>query len=130
MKMAVEKNPMLKVLEGVGGLTLSFDYANNNLIAEIRTVGGTKEANNQIATMLNGFKAMGATASVKEPLAGEVLNAIEITSGADFVKLYARIPSEVLEKLQKMAQEKFGGKFHIKPAEPTDEKKREAEIKK
>jgi hypothetical protein len=134
IKKAVEQNPMLKPLEGVTGLGMSFDYVNQTLIAEIQSLGGTKEQNKQLADTLNGFKAMGAAYASKEPVLMDLLNTLEITSGADHVKLYASIPSALLEKTQKMAQEKFGGMVQFSPPASTekkkDEKKAGTEIKK
>lgn len=133
IKKAVEQNPMLKPLEGVTGLGMSTDYANQNIIAEIQSLGGTKDQNKQLADTLNGFKAMGAAYASKEPILMDLLNTLEITSGADHVKVYASIPSALLEKAQKMAQEKFGGMIQFGPKtseEKKEEKKAEPEIKK
>jgi len=133
IKKAVEQNPMLKPLEGVTGLGMSFDYANQNVIAEIQSLGGTKDQNKQLADTLNGFKAMGAAYASKEPILMDLLNTLEITSAADHVKIYASIPSALLEKAQKMAQEKFGGMIPFGPPaseKKQEEKKAEPEIKK
>ena len=48
----------------------------NNVIADIRTIGGTKEQNANLAATLNGFKAMGAMFGAEEPAVGELLNGI------------------------------------------------------
>ena len=77
VKKGVEASPQLKVLEGVKALTLSFDYQMTNFVAEIRTVGGTKEQNENLAAMLNGFKAMGAMFAAEEPAVGDLLNGID-----------------------------------------------------
>jgi len=134
IKKAAEQNPMLKPLEGVMGLAMSFDYANRNLISEIQSLGGTKEQNKQLADTLSGFKAMGAAYAAKDPVLMDLLSTLEISSGPDYVKIYSSIPSELLEKVQKMAQERFGGKlpFAVQPPkeEKKEEKKAETEIKK
>jgi hypothetical protein len=125
---AAEKDARVKVLEGITGLTMSFDYENKDLIADIETMGGTKENNSQIATMLNGFRAMGATFTAKEPLVSDLINMIEITSGADFVKVYVKVPGETMDKLKAMAEEKFGTMIPGMAAgkeEPKEEKKEE-----
>jgi hypothetical protein len=60
-----------------------------------------------MAAALNGFKALGAGAAAKEPLLGELLNKIEISSEADHVKINASIPEELLRNLsEKLKGEK------------------------
>jgi hypothetical protein len=134
LKQAAEKNPMLKDLVGVTGLTLSLDYANKTLTTEIQSLGGTKEQNKTLAERLSAFKSMGALATAKLPLQGELLNSIEISSGADHVKIYTSISAELLEKIRTMAQEKLGGLMQMNPQAPKEEKKEEkkagAEVKK
>lgn len=125
------ENPMLKAVEGVTGLTVAFDTMNKDFTADFRTMGGTKEQNTNLANMLTGLKAMGATYASKEPAVGQVLNAIEITSGDNFVKLYARVPAEVMEQLQKKAEEMGTTMMQKKAGQAAEEKKEEgAEIKK
>jgi hypothetical protein len=130
LKKAVEVNPMLKVLEGIADVTMSFDYANRNLIVEIQSLGGTKEQNSQLASMLNGLKAMGSAAASKLPFHGDLLNTIEITSGDDHVKIYASVPGELLDKIRDMAKEKFGAMMPWGNEQKKEETKEGAEIKK
>lgn len=134
VKMAAEKNPMLKNLVGLTGLTLSFDYAATNLVIEVQGLGGSKDQNKALADMLTGLKGMGGLAAAKQPLLGDILNKVEISSGPDNVKIYASLPQELLDKVQKMAQEKLGGMVQINPMAPQEEKKPEkkegAEVKK
>lgn len=130
VKLAAEKNPMLKDLVGLTGLTISFDYAIGNLVAEIQGLGGTKDQNKALADKLTGLKGMGSLVAAKQPLLGDVLNRVEISSGADNVKVYASLPQELLDKVQKMAQEKLGGMVQVNPQAPKEEKKEAAEIKK
>jgi hypothetical protein len=134
VKMAAEKNPMLKSLVGLTGLTLSCDYANKTLVTEIQGLGGTKEQNKALADMLTGLKGMGALVAAKEPVLGELLNTIEISSGANGVKVYSSIPGELMEKVQKVGKEKLGGLMQMhRPfsmEEKKEEKKEGAEIKK
>ena len=129
VKQAAEKNPMLKNLVGLSGLTLSLDYAASNLVVEVQGLGGTKDQNKALADMLTGLKGMGSLAAAKQPLLGDVLNKVEISSGPDNVKIYASLPQELLDKLQqvaqKMVQEKFGGMVQVNPQAPQEEKKPE-----
>ncbi len=105
---AAEENPLFKVMEGITALTMSFDYKNRNLLVDMRTVGGSREQNANMASTLNGLKGLGAMMSGQEPAVGEALAGIEITSGADYVRLYASLPEELLKKLRNTAQERLG----------------------
>ena len=49
---------------------------------------------------LAGIKSFGAMAAGEKPEIGELLNAIQISSGDDHVKIYAEIPEELIKKLQ------------------------------
>jgi hypothetical protein len=53
-----------------------------------------------VADALTGIKSFGAMAAGEEPEIGELLNAIQITSGDDHVKIFAEIPEELIKKLQ------------------------------
>jgi hypothetical protein len=131
VKKATESIPQLKVLEGVTAMTMSFDYRLANYIADIRTAGGTKEQNDNLAAALNGLKALGAMVAAQEPAAGELLNAIEITSGQDFVRLYISVSEEAMDKLGKAAQAKVGDMIKFNTDKPAEEKPAEKpEVKK
>jgi hypothetical protein len=123
LKKAIEGNPQLKVLDGITALTMNFDDRLNNVIADIRTIGGTKEQNANLASTLNGFKALGAMVSSQEPAVGEFLNGIAITSGQDFTELSISVSHEVMGKIGKLAQSKAGDFIKVKKDEPQGEKK-------
>ncbi len=108
LKKGLESSPQLKVLEGVKAVTLMFDDRVSGVVADIRTLGGTKEQNANLAAGLNGFKAMGAMFAAQEPAVGEVLNGIQITSGDDYARLALTISHEVLDKLGELAKAKAG----------------------
>jgi hypothetical protein len=120
---AVADNPMLKAMEGITAVNMSFDYKNKNMVAEIRTMGGTKEQNANLASTLNGLKGMGAMMAAQEPVFGEALGGIEISSGEDYVRLFATLPEELLQKLQKTAQTKLGEMVQTEK-EPSEEEKK------
>ena len=122
IKKGIESTPQLKVLEGVTALTMSFDYRLSNFIADIRTAGGTKEQNDNLASTLNGLKGLGAMLAAQEPAAGDLLNAIEISSGQDFVRLYVSVSEDVMDKLGKAAQAKAGDFMKKKKDAPAEEK--------
>ena len=127
LKSQADKNPMLKDLVGLTGLTLSFDYANRTLTVEVQGLGGAKEQNKALAEKLTALKGMGTMMAGKEPVLGELVNKIEISSSDDGVKIYVSIPGELLDKVQKLAQEKFGKMIQFKPPVQKEEKK---EVKK
>ena len=122
VKKGMESIPQLKVLEGVTALTLSFDYRLSNYIADIRTMGGTEEQNKNLASTLNGLKGLGGMLAAQEPAAGDLLNAIEITSGKDFVRLYISISEEAMDKLGEAAQARVGDIMKTKKDAPAEEK--------
>jgi hypothetical protein len=122
VKKGVESVPQLKVLEGVTALTMSFDYRLSNYIADIRTMGGTEEQNKNLAATLNGLKGLGAMMGGQEPVIGEFLNAVEVTSGKDFVRLYISVSEELMDKVGKTAQAKAGDFMNKKKAAPAEEK--------
>ncbi len=125
-KKAAESNPMAKTFEGLNAVSLMFDYKNNALLAEIKALGGSEEQNKKIAEMLTGFKAMGSTMAAKEPAAVKAIDSIAVTSGADFVKLRADLPEELLQKLGSAARDKVSGMVQPK-SEPAPEEKKESE---
>ena len=127
MQKMAQQNPMMSSLEGMKALTMFFDYKDKSLSMEIKLSGGDATKNKQLADMMTGFKALGAGAAAKNPDVGELLNRIEISSGADFVKLNAGLPEELLQKLTKSAAQKVEGMMKPKPEgpkeEPVEEKK-------
>jgi hypothetical protein len=132
VKAQADKNAMLKDLVGLTGLTMSFDYANKMLIAEVQALGGGKEQNKALAEKLSAVKGMGAMMAGQQPVLGELLGKVEISSSSDNVKIYAGIPYDLLEKAQKVAQEKVGQMIQVSPQAGKDEKKDEKkeEVKK
>jgi len=122
LKKGIETSPQFKVLEGVTALTLALDFKLATFSADIRAHGGTKEQNADLASALNGFKALGAMLAAQEPVAGEALNGIEISSGPDYTRISVSLPLEVVDKFGKLAQSK-AGEFMKKGAAPAEEKK-------
>jgi hypothetical protein len=123
LQKGIASNPQLKVLEGVTALTMMFDDRLGNIIADIRTVGGTKDQNANLASTLNGFKSLGAMFGAQEPAVGEFLKGIEISSGDDYTRLSITVSHEVVDKLGKFAQSKAGEFVKPKKDEIPAEKK-------
>jgi hypothetical protein len=123
LKKSIETSPQLKVLEGVTALTLAFDNKLGAFSADIRALGGTKDQNATLASTINGFKSLGAMFAAKEPVAGDVLNGIAITSGDDYTRIAINLSPETMDKLGKLAQSKAGD--YMKPKkEPAPEVKK------
>lgn len=114
-------NPQLKVVEGVQALTMSFDYRLAAFVADIQAHGGTKEQNANLASTLSGFKGLGAMFAAQEPVLGEALNGIEITSGESFTRLAIHLPQDLLDKLGDLAKAKAGDFIKIKKDAPAGE---------
>jgi hypothetical protein len=124
LKKGIESTPQLKVLEGVTGVTMAYDYRLATFVADIRTVGGTKEQNANLASTLTGLKGLGAMFAAQEPVVGEALNGVEISSGDDYTRLSINLSQEVLDKLGKLAESKAGDIMKAKKDAPPEEEKK------
>ncbi len=93
-------SPMLKDIDAINAVSLSFDYKNKSIIAEIKLLTGDPDKSLEIADSLNGLKMMGSMIQIQDFNAAEVLDNIEITAGPDHVKIYASFPEELLNKLK------------------------------
>ncbi len=123
LKKGIEAQPQMKVLEAVTAVTMMFDYRLATFVADIRTHGGTKEQNENLASALNGFKSLGAMFAAQEPVAGEVLDGVGISAGTDYTRLSISLSQETLDKLSKLAQSKAGDLMKSGKDEPAEEKK-------
>jgi hypothetical protein len=133
MKSMAESTPFLSSLQFVKSLSFYLDYKNKGLEAEIKAVGTDEKKNKDVADFLNGLKGLGGLTGSQKPELGELLNKIEITSAADFVKIYANIPQDLLEKLSQEAQKQVESKLageKEKQVEKQEETKKPEEIKK
>jgi len=99
MDEAASENPMLSNLKGLNSLALYFDYKNKNIIAEILVLSDDEEQNKETEDFLNGIKGLGGMVSGEKPEIGELINKIEISSGADYVKVYASVPEELINSI-------------------------------
>lgn len=97
-------SPMLKDIEAINAVSLSFDYKNKSFIAEIKLLTGDPDKSQEIADSLNGLKMMGSMIQIQDFNAAEVLDNIEITAGPDHVNIYASFPEELLDKLKEKAK--------------------------
>jgi hypothetical protein len=102
MNMPTSQSPQLKIAESFNALTMNFDYKSKSVLVDIKAESEDVEKNHQLAQTLNGFKALGATMTADKPELGELLNAVQITSGDDHVMISANIPEELAQKLKNM----------------------------
>lgn len=119
----IAANSQLKALEGITAVTVTYDDRMNDVTADIRTLGGTKDQNANLAATLNGFKAMGAMMAGQEPAVGEFLNGISISSGEDYTDLSIRVARETMVKIGELARTKAGELMKPKKEAPPEEKK-------
>ncbi|MFQ6108151.1 MAG: DUF3352 domain-containing protein [Candidatus Aminicenantales bacterium] len=100
MSQVASQNPMLSNLQAINAASMFFDYKDKNLITEIKVMSSDEAKVKEVADLLNGVKAMGSMASAQKPEIGELIKSIEITSAPDHVKIYAKIPEELIRKLK------------------------------
>ncbi len=107
-----EEMPMAGSVESIQAVSLSFDYSNRTIIAEIKLRSGDPVKNQEMADTLMGLKEMGAMIQIQDFNFGEVLDRIEITSAPDHVRIFASYPDDFFND--------FMSKFTLKE---TEEKK-------
>jgi len=100
MEKAASSNPMMGAMKSISAIALYFDYKNQTLTAEIMAMGPDAASNKQVAEALTGIKSFGAMAAGEKPEIGELLNAIQISSGDDHVRIFAEVPEALIQKLQ------------------------------
>ena len=104
IKQAVSEKPELVILEAVNAASVSLDYKNANIIAEIKIMSSDPTKNQELADNLNGYKAMAALIQIQDLNMAEILDRIEITSAPDLVNIYASFPEDlpqtIIEKLK------------------------------
>ena len=106
MKSAPSGGMMPMDLSKAEAFTAFMDYKNRNFSGEFRLISFNEEGNKQIADMLNGLKSLGAMGSAKEPELGQLLNSIQLSSGADHIKLTFSLSEELMTKLGAKAKDK------------------------
>ena len=99
MDKAASENPMMSNIKDVKALALFFDYKKSNLLTEIKVFSTDATKNKQMADFLTGIKGLGGMVAAEKPEVGELLNAIEIGAGDDFVKISATIPEALIKTL-------------------------------
>ncbi len=97
----VSENPNLSDLASVSAACLYFDYTNKAVSGEIKVMSADATKNQQVAEFLNGIRALGGLMTANDPDMTEVINRIEISSGADHVKIYVNIPEDLLDRIGK-----------------------------
>ena len=109
---AISEKPELIILEAVNAASVSLDYKNKNIIADIKIMSSDPMKNQELADNLNGYKSMGALIQIQDLNMAEILDRIEITSFPDHVKIYTSFPEDLPQtiidklKMQKTKEEK------------------------
>jgi hypothetical protein len=106
MKAAASQNAMIGQFEDFHALTMFFDYRNMTFDMEIRFWGGEQDKNSQLADLLTGFKALGATAAAENTDIKDVLDRFDILAGTDFVMIQAAVPEDLVHRLSRSASKK------------------------
>jgi hypothetical protein len=112
IKEAISEKPELVILEAVNAASISLDYKNANIIADIKIMSSDPMKNQELADNLNGYKSMGALIQIQDLNMAEILDRIEITSFPDHVKIYTSFPEDLPQtiidklKMEKTKEEK------------------------
>lgn len=106
MKVAVSQNSMISRFQDFHALTMFFDYRNMMFDMEVRFWGGELNRNSQLADLLTGFKALGATAAAENPDFADLLNRFDILAGPDFLTIQAAVPEDLVHRLSRSASKK------------------------
>lgn len=107
-----EEMPMAGSIESIQAVSLSFDYSDRTIIADVKLRSSDPLKNQEMADTLMGLKEMGAMIQIQDFNFGEVLDRIEITSAPDHVRIFASYPDDFFND--------FMSKFTL---EETEEKK-------
>jgi hypothetical protein len=112
IKEAISEKPELIILEAVNAASLSLNYKNANIIAEMKIMSSDPMKNQELADNLNGYKDMAALIQIQDLNMAEILDRIEITSFPDHVKIYTSFPEDLPQtiidklKMEKTKEEK------------------------
>ncbi len=104
-----EEMPMAGSVESIQAVSLSFDYDDRTIMAEIKLRSSDPVENQEMADTLMGLKEMGAMIQIQDFNFGEVLDRIEITSAPDHVRIFASYPDDFFND--------FMSKFTLKETE-------------
>ena len=112
VKEAIEAKPELVILEAVNAASISLDYKNTNIIADINIMSSDPMKNQELADNINGYKDMAALIQIQDLNMAEILDRIEITSFPDHVNIYTSFPEDLPQtiidklKMEKTKEEK------------------------
>ncbi len=108
----ISEKPELIILEAVNAASVSLDYKNKSIIADIKIMSIDPMKNQELADNLNGYKSMAALIQIQDLNMAEILDRIEITSFPDHVKIYTSFPEDLPQtiidklKMEKTKEEK------------------------
>ena len=108
----ISEKSALVILEAVNAASVSLDYKNKTIIADIKIMSSDPMKNQELADNLNGYKTMAALIQIQDLNMAEILDRIEITSFPDHVKIYTSFPEDLPQtiidklKMEKTKEEK------------------------
>ena len=108
----ISEKPELIILEAVNAASVSLDYKNKNIIADIKIMSSDPMKNQELADNLNGYKSLAALIQIQDLNMADILDRIEITSFPDHVKIYTSFPEDLPQtiidklKMEKTKEEK------------------------
>ena len=108
----ISEKPELVILEAVNSASVSLDYKNKNIIADIKIMSSDPMKNQELADNLNGYKSMAALIQIQDLNMAEILDRIEITSLPGHVRIYTSFPEDLPQtiidklKMEKTKEEK------------------------
>jgi len=112
IKEAISEKPELVILEDVNAASISLDYKNTNIIADIKIMSSDPTKNQELADNINGYKDMAALIQIQDLNMAEILDRIEITSFPDHINIYTSFPEDLPQtiidklKMEKTKEEK------------------------
>lgn len=109
-----EEVPMAGNFESIHAVSLSFDYRNKTIMAEVKLRSSDPISNQEIADNLIGLKELGAMITIQDFNFSEVLDRIDITAAPDHVRIFASYPDDFFND--------FLSKFTLKETEEKEEK--------
>jgi len=106
MKNAPAGGMMPVDLSKAEAFTAFMDFKGGNFSGEFKLISFNEQGNKQVADMLNGLKSLGAMGSAKDPDLGQLLNGIQLSSAADYIKLTFSLSEELMNKMGAKAKDK------------------------
>ncbi|MBC7363525.1 MAG: hypothetical protein H5U07_03135 [Candidatus Aminicenantes bacterium] len=106
LNQAAAQNPQFKMWDNLRYFSAFSDYRNKLYSAEIKLYAQDKTQHQKMAENLIGLKALALGLAGEFPEITQVLNALEITSTDQYVKIYLSLKDEIIDQLAKALKER------------------------